>query len=153
MVHPGSGRISRVPPYSRIRPRGALISLTGLLPSLAELSSYLRLSACTFLLVASPVVKARRILQPHECNGYSLGTPMVWAIPRSLAATEGISFDVCSSGYLDVSVLRVRFSLPMYSAEDDEPYGPPGFPIRTSTDQGLFGGSPWLFAAFHVLHR
>jgi hypothetical protein len=103
--------------------------------------------------VASPVVKARRISQPHECNGYSLGTPMVWATPRSLAATEGISIDVFSSGYLDVSVLRVRFALPMYSAEDDGSFDPPGFPIRTSTDQGLFGGSPWLFAAFHVLHR
>ena len=31
-------------------------------------------------------------------------TGMVWAVPRSLAATEGISLDVCSSGYLDGSV-------------------------------------------------
>ena len=30
--------------------------------------------------------------------------------PRSLAATEGISVDFYSSGYLDVSVPRVRFS-------------------------------------------
>ena len=30
------------------------------------------------------------------------------AAPRSLAATRGISFDFFSSGYLDVSVLRVR---------------------------------------------
>ena len=29
--------------------------------------------------------------------------------PRSLAATKGISVDFCSSGYLDVSVLRVSF--------------------------------------------
>ena len=28
-----------------------------------------------------------------------------------------------------------------------------GFPIRTSTDQSLVGGSPWLIAATHVLHR
>ena len=32
-----------------------------------------------------------------------------WAGPRSLAATKGISVDFFSSGYLDVSVLRVRF--------------------------------------------
>ena len=32
----------------------------------------------------------------------------VWALPRSLAATEGISFDFFSSGYLDVSVPQVR---------------------------------------------
>lgn len=29
----------------------------------------------------------------------------------------------------------------------------PGCPIRTSPDQSLFGGSPELIAAFHVLHR
>jgi hypothetical protein len=33
-----------------------------------------------------------------------------WAFPRSLAATYGISVDFFSSGYLDVSVPRVRFS-------------------------------------------
>ena len=34
-------------------------------------------------------------------------TPPVWALPISLAATPGISFDFFSSGYLDVSVPRV----------------------------------------------
>ena len=29
----------------------------------------------------------------------------------------------------------------------------PGFPIRISTDRSLVGGSPWLIAATHVLHR
>ena len=33
---------------------------------------------------------------------------MDWAIPRSLAATKGISVDFFSSGYLDVSVRQVR---------------------------------------------
>ena len=33
-----------------------------------------------------------------------------WAVPRSLAATEGISVDFFSSGYLDVSVPRVRLA-------------------------------------------
>ena len=28
-----------------------------------------------------------------------------------------------------------------------------GCPIRTLPDQSLFGGSPRLFAAYHVLHR
>jgi hypothetical protein len=44
----------------------------------------------------------------------------VWALPPSLAATEGISFDFSSWGYLDVSVLPVGFLPPMYSAGDDE---------------------------------
>ena len=34
-------------------------------------------------------------------------TSAVWAFPRSLAATEGITVVFSSSGYLDVSVLRV----------------------------------------------
>jgi hypothetical protein len=34
-----------------------------------------------------------------------------WAVPRSLAATNRISVDFFSSGYLDVSVLRVRFCI------------------------------------------
>lgn len=38
-----------------------------------------------------------------------------WAGPRSLATTNGISVDFFSSGYLDVSVLRVRSSLSIYS--------------------------------------
>ena len=35
---------------------------------------------------------------------------MVWAIPSSLAATIGVSFDFLSYGYLDVSVPRVGSS-------------------------------------------
>lgn len=42
----------------------------------------------------------------------------VQAPPRSLATTYGISVDFFSSGYLDGSVLRVRFSYPMYSDKD-----------------------------------
>ena len=38
-----------------------------------------------------------------------------WADPRSLATTSGISVDFFSSGYLDVSVPRVSFTIPMYS--------------------------------------
>ncbi len=33
-----------------------------------------------------------------------------WPGPRSLATTSGVSVDVLSSGYLDVSVRRVRFA-------------------------------------------
>ena len=39
--------------------------------------------------------------KPHGMN------PMVWALPRSLAATDGIIVIFSSSGYLDVSVRRV----------------------------------------------
>lgn len=38
-----------------------------------------------------------------------------WPGPRSLATTCGVSVDVLSYGYLDVSVPRVRHFTPMYS--------------------------------------
>ena len=40
-----------------------------------------------------------RLCRPHD-----------WPGPRSLATTCGVSVDVLSSGYLDVSVRRVRFA-------------------------------------------
>ena len=75
----------------------------------------------------------------------------VWAFPRSLAATSGISVDFFSSGYLDVSVPRVGFQPPMNSAEDTERLIPVGFPIRKSPDQSLLAaprGLSQLTASF-----
>jgi hypothetical protein len=43
-------------------------------------------------------------------------TGAVWAFPRSLATTCGIIVIFSSSGYLDVSVLRVRFLSDDYSS-------------------------------------
>lgn len=53
-----------------------------------------------------------------------------WPGPRSLATTSGVSVDVLSSGYLDVSVPRV-------CSLTGTPYGV-GCPIQKSTDQSLF---------------
>ena len=77
----------------------------------------------------------------------------VWAVPRSLATTDGIA--AC---FLFLRVLRCFTSpgwLPatMDSSQDSAVLPAEGFPIRTSTDRSLVGGSPWLFAATHVLHR
>ncbi len=58
-----------------------------------------------------------------------------WPGPRSLATTNGVSVDVLSSGYLDVSIHRVCFAklcIHLTMAHDG-----PGFPIRKSTDQSL----------------
>ena len=43
-------------------------------------------------------------------KSYYPGSKMdpVWATPLSLAATHGIDFSFCSSGYCDVSVRQVR---------------------------------------------
>ncbi len=42
------------------------------------------------------------------------------ALALSLATTGAISVDFFSSGYLDGSVLRVRFSYPIYSGTDNQ---------------------------------
>ena len=55
------------------------------------------LSTCTGL---SPIVARLSILFQFLHKRH-------WPNPRSLATTSGVSVDVLSSGYLDVSVLRV----------------------------------------------
>ena len=44
---------------------------------------------------------------------FQLVSQKYWPGPRSLATTDGVSVDVLSSGYLDVSVPRVRFETPI----------------------------------------
>ena len=51
--------------------------------------------------------------QPQRIN------PLVWPLPRSLATTCGISVDVFSSPYLDVSVQAVPFLRLFDSTQDD----------------------------------
>ena len=59
-----------------------------------------------------------------------------WPGPRSLATTNGVSVDVLSSGYLDVSVRRV--CLIHLCIQCMIPHKGVGFPIRKSADQSLF---------------
>ena len=67
-----------------------------------------------------------------------------WPGPRSLATTNGVSFDVLSSGYLDVSVPRVS------SLSGDLTVG---FPHSEILGSKLIRSSPRLIAAYYVLHR
>jgi hypothetical protein len=85
--------------------------------------------------------------------------------PRSLAATRGVSIDVLSSGYLDVSVPRVCSFNPMYSDQkylsypiSDNPKAnnnrvSGGLPHSDIHGSKLILSSPWLNAEYHVLHR
>ena len=57
-----------------------------------------------------------------------------WPGPRSLVTTNGVSVDVLSSGYLDISVYRVCFAILFIQIEMTLR---PGFPIRISADQSL----------------
>src|SRR5207245_1553020 len=90
----------------------------------------------------------RRFLYP----GTSCDAP-VWAVPLSLAATDGIDFSFFSCGYLDVSVPRVRPLTPMRSAWGDGVLPPPRFRIQKSPDRRPFAGSPGLIAGCHVFRR
>ena len=76
----------------------------------------------------------------------------VWALPRSLAATQGIDFSFSSSGYLDVSVHRLTFHTLWIHVwiHGVCPCGLPHSEIPGSMDICSY---PRLFAAYHVLHR
>ena len=92
VVHPSSHRVSRVRRYS-----GSSLSVFsftyGTLTLCGRLSHTVQLD--TSDLDASP--------NPEDLR------PSVWPPPRSLATTSGISVDVFSSPYLDVSVQAVPF--------------------------------------------
>ena len=77
---------------------------------------------------------------------------MVWALPRSLAATYGIDFSFSSSGYLDVSVHRVPFHT-LWIGVWMTGVCPAGFPHSDISGSMDICSSPKLFAAYHVFHR
>ena len=90
VVHPVSHGVSRVPRSSGSRLSASLFGYGALTlcgrPSHAVLLSSSDHDVCP---------------QPRRIN------PPVWPSPRSLATTDGISVDVFSSSYLDVSVQTV----------------------------------------------
>ena len=68
-----------------------------------------------------------------------------WPGPRSLVTTNGVSVDVLSSGYLDISVHRVCFPCRMTLRA--------GFPHSEICGSKVIRTSPQLIAAYYVLHR
>ena len=98
-------------------------SYTGLSPSMVRRSRRLLL----------PKLRLQMIQTPH-LSKVSHGDS-VCPIPFSFATTNGISFDFFSSGYLDVSVLRV-ISLNL-CIQFKVTHKVLGFPIRKFTDQNL----------------
>jgi hypothetical protein len=143
VVPPCSGRIARVPPYSRMH---LLSTCTGLSPATARLS------------------RRFQFLQMHH-----------WPSPRSLATTSGVSVDVLSSRYLDVSVpwvcflsLCIQDKIPSSDNRKSETGSPGrspkaaglevpviegGFPHSEICGSPAVRASPQLIAAYHVLHR
>ena len=76
----------------------------------------------------------------------------VWALPRSLAATYGITFVFFSSGYLDVSVHRVPLHTLWIHVWIHEVFSC-GFPHSDICGSLCICHSPQLFAAYHVFLR
>ena len=150
MVLPDSRRISRVLRYSgaaRKAPRFRLQGRYPLWPTFPDRSASAVL--CNFpeplgWPLSGPTT-------PHQKRPQAY-TDMVWAGPRSLAATWGVSFDLRSTGYLDVSVRPVGHHRPMYSACSRRviPFRLPDSEIHGSKP---VSGSPWLIAAVRVLRR
>ena len=88
---------------------------------------------------------------------YAVQTPKallssVWPLPRSLATTDGISVDVFSSPYLDVSVQAVPHHT-LWIGVWFLQYCCRGFPHSEISGSMLICSSPKLIAAYHVLHR
>ena len=152
MVLPVSDRVSRARPYSRTAPRDRSLLFTGLSPSVVRLSSRL-------LLTVDFVTRVRKFgsetaaVQPRSCNARMLAHDRFRLVPCSLATTRGISVDVFSSGYLDVSVHRVRPLTTIEFIVASMPMTAWGLPHSDIAGSSLLSSYPTLFAAWHVLHR
>ena len=102
VVHPCSHRVSRVRRYS-----GYSLSTFAF--------TYGTLTLCGRPSHAVQLAKVDRDASP---NPKDPERPLVWPPPRSLATTCGISVDVFSCPYLDVSVQGVPLVRLFYSADD-----------------------------------
>ena len=137
MVPPSSDQVSRVWPYSGIC--AALSVFTYVVLTLSDRPSHaVRLTDRVLKAVRTPEV----FLLP------------VCPLPRSLATTYGISFDVSSSPYLDgfssggsPDVPILNFSTTYLSMNPGE------FPHSEISGSMLICSSPKLIAAYHVFHR
>ena len=132
------------------------LSPTGLSPSPAALSSDFagrsaREGFCNSLGGPQPSPLPSR--NPPRATPAGFNTREVWAVPRSLAATRGISVDFSSSRYWDVSLRGVRLRRLCIRRRMPHLNGTAGYPIRESPDHSLLSGSPGLIAAGHALHR
>ena len=115
----GFGQGSSDPALLRVPARLERVLGTGLSPPAARLPRRVPLRA---------LLPRRRPFNPGRAS-----TPPVWAGPLSLAATRGVTVVFLSSGYLDVSVRRVR----LHDSWMPRPRAA-GCPIRTPADQRPF---------------
>ena len=117
MVPADSRKVSRAPRYSGYYQDLYRLTCTGLSPSMIVLSKTFQFFVQSMSQSYNPKIAV---------------TTLVWANSVSLAATQEITFVFFSSGYLDVSVLRVCFHRGGYQV-----FNLVGFPIRISTDHSV----------------
>ena len=113
-------------------------SPTGLSPSLA------------------PPFQAASAAHVFLCAGPNPGLPEgwpVWALPRSLATTSGITVVFSSWSYLDVSVRSVSPRRTIYSCVGARVFAPGGFPHSEICGSMDICSFPQLIAACRVLLR
>ena len=132
MVPVDSRKVSRAPRYSGYYQDLYRLTCTGLSPSLIVLSK-------TFQFFVQSI--------SQSYNPKFAVTNLVWASSVSLAATQEITIVFFSSGYLDVSVLRVRLPYRITCLQHA------GLPHSDICGSYRMCQSPQLFAAYHVLHR
>ena len=151
---PGFGQDSSCPALLRW-PECRHLRLTyGALTPCGAPSQTLRIQRCFLLTARGPAHVPTWLLQPRSrSNGVHLGTAPVWAPPRSLAATEGISIDFFSSGYLDGSVPQVYRSWHYVFTPWHTSFGRMGYPIRSPAHHRIFAptrGFSQLVTTFFV---
>jgi hypothetical protein len=96
---PGFPRDSSCPAVLRCPTKGAgSVVAYGTVTRSGRPSQAVRLTAGLLYLRGSCGI-LHRVLQPLAGNAHRLGTGKVWAPPRSLTTTSGISVDSFSSGY------------------------------------------------------
>ena len=83
---------------------GSTLSPTGLSPSVAGLSRTFRLEMTFVTPPGCLTILKRNSRNPQSATRKGLNTDQVWALPISLATTQGIEVSFSSWGYLDVSV-------------------------------------------------
>ena len=127
MVPPYSHRVSRVRRYS----------------GYSWLTSLFVYKAITLYGVSSHTLQLNYVI-PYAVRTPKVLLPSVWPAPLSLATTQGISVDVFSSPYLDVSVqavppvyLWIQYTVTGLDSSRVSPFGYPRVKRLLSTNRGF----------------
>ena len=98
---------------------------------------------------------------PHATTTAVYHVAQVWALPLSLATTQGVEVSFLSSGYLDVSVRRltprtlcIQVRIPAHYHWWVSPFGDPGVKGRSAPHPGLSQPPTSFFGSWRQgIHR